>query len=629
MNLFAEASPKDKAAILAAILLLATITVVVVGALIALAGLGQYSRSMAWEQIPRFFWYYRHDHQVRGWLSRGLLLAGGAVLIIVLMILRGRTSLHGTARFAREGEIRREGMRAETGIILGRKGGRYLIFGGSEHVLVEAPTRGGKGVGIVIPNLLNWRDSIVVLDVKKENWQTTAGFRKAQGQDVYLFDPLDVDGRTARYNPLSYIRRSDDNDVINELQKIAVMLFPTPERGDPFWSEAARVGFVGVGAYVASEPELPFTVGEIYRHLTSGDPKARLPCVIGERIAAGRPLSNGAVSAIADFTSASDNTFASIKQTITGRLNLWLNPYVDAATSETDFHLSDIRLRRMSIYLGVSPDNIDRVAPLYNLLFQQLVDLNTRKLPGYGGGDIEVLVLLDEFARLGRAGVIASGFSYVAGYGLRLLPVIQSRAQLRGIYGNDVADEIVSNCGVEVAFTPKELRVANELSERLGFYSTKAVSRSRSIHGMLANRSQSESDHRRALMLPQELMQMRKNRLLILRGGIPPVRGVKIRYFKMADFKKRLIAAPLVARRPLPAIPALPETRRASPPEDAGVDMLLNDPVLAEVVTPAISAIDLDLDAIELLQAQDMGPEEAARHVQETIARQLGLLELA
>ncbi len=378
-------------------------------------------------------------------------------------------------------------------------------------------------------------------------------------------DPLDPEGRTARYNPLSFIDRLDDVDVVNELQKIGGMLFPAPEKADPFWAEAARAAFVGVGALVAANPALPFTIGEIYRRLTTGDPKIELPKVVEEAQKRGQRLSQACVSALSDFTSASDNTFSGIKQTITSKLNLWLNPYVDAATSETDFDLRQVRRERISIYLGVSPDNIDRIAPVYNLFLQQLIDLNTRELPA-SGGQVPVLLLLDEFARLGKAPVIASAFSYVAGYGLRLLPVIQSRSQPRGIYGADVTDEIIANCGLEVVFTPKELRVANELSERLGFFTMNVKSKSRTIHGMLANRSISESDQRRALMMPQELMQMPKGDLLLLRGGIPPVRARKIEYFRSRHFTSRISDPPKVAPRPI----MIPQAKQASPPASAG-----------------------------------------------------------
>src|SRR5205085_8213844 len=156
-------------------------------------------------------------------------------------------------------------------------------------------------------------------------------------------------------------------------------------------AEAARTGLIGVGAYVAETPELPFSLGAIYRQLTHGDPRARFPEEVKGRAAAGRPLSYGCVSAISDFCSASENTFASIKQTITARMNLWLNPRVCAATDVSDFDLRDLRERRMSLYLGVSPDNLARVAPLYNLLLQQLVDLNTRERPTADRHAIQVL----------------------------------------------------------------------------------------------------------------------------------------------------------------------------------------------------------------------------------------------
>ena len=571
MTRLSDARPLTKVAIVAGVLAAVLILCALCAVLVALVGLKQIGPRMQITTVPAWLWYYRGDPLLHLWLKRGALVSGAITFVILLVILKRGRSLHGEARFARESEIRQEQLRSKSGIIVGQKGGRYLVFGGTEHVLLEAPTRAGKGVGVVIPNLLSWADSVVVLDVKRENWDITAGFRARHGQAVYLFDPLDPEGRTARYNPLSFIDRLDDVDVVNELQKIGGMLFPAPEKADPFWAEAARAAFVGVGALVAANPALPFTIGEIYRRLTAGDPKVELPKVVEEAQKRGQRLSQACVSALSDFTSASDNTFSGIKQTITSKLSLWLNPYVDAATSETDFDLRQVRRERISIYLGVSPDNIDRIAPVYNLFLQQLIDLNTRELPA-SGGQVPVLLLLDEFARLGKAPVIASAFSYVAGYGLRLLPVIQSRSQPRGIYGADVTDEIIANCGLEVVFTPKELRVANELSERLGFFTMNVKSKSRTIHGMLANRSISESDQRRALMMPQELMQMPKGELLLLRGGIPPVRARKIEYFRSRHFTSRISDPPKVA----PRLIMIPQAKQVSPSASAsaGSDVL-------------------------------------------------------
>ncbi len=217
--------------------------------------------------------------------------------------------------------------------------------------------------------------------------------------------------------------------------------------------------------------------------------------------------------------------------------------------------LRTLRSRPTSIYLGVSPDNVARCAPLYSLFFQQLVDLNTRRLPDRRAEPLEVLILLDEFARLGHAGVLARAFAYVAGYGLRLLPVLQSPAQLRAIYGPDVAEEIMSNCAVEIAFAPKELRTARDLSERLGAYTYAALSRSRPAMLGAGKRSVTLSDQKRPLMLPQELMQMDAGALIVLKAGLPPILGRKLRFFTHPALKRRPVAPPDVPPIPRPATP--------------------------------------------------------------------------
>jgi type IV secretion system protein VirD4 len=598
MTRFASAPWPLKAAYVGTLAAGAVTLLAGLAAVVALAGLKRFSADIDPAAIPGWFWYYRGDPGVRRWLGIGALSSLGLALLVVIGFFRNlRPPLHGAARWASEAELAREGLRAKQGILLGRAGGRPLVFGGPEHVMLYAPTRTGKGVGVVIPNLLTWPDSVVVLDVKRENWAATAGFRAAH-QQVILFDPLDPEGRTARFNPLGHIDRADPIAVLDELQKLAVMLFPAPHNTDPFWAESARTGLIGVGAYVAETPELPFSLGAIYAELTEGDPRTRLPAIMAARVDGGRPLSSGCAGALSDFCSASENTFAGVKQTVTSRLGLWLNPRVCAATEVSDFDLRDLRDRRMSIYLAVSPDNLARVAPLYNLLLQQLVDLSTRTLPTAEAHRVQVLVLLDEFARLGHAAVIAHGFSYVAGYGLRLLPVLQSPAQLRAEYGPDLAEDIMANCGVEIAFAPKELKVAQDLSERLGYWTYQARSKSRPSGLSSGRRSVSDSDQRRALMMPQELIAMPANRLLVLRAGMPPVRGTKIAYWRERTFARRV--------RPPPAIPVHPgvaasRTKASSvmPPSKPAArapkrgreDM---DDLTLELVLPALEAAGLE-----------------------------------
>ncbi|ANC52759.1 MAG: type IV secretion system protein VirD4 [Brevundimonas sp.] len=564
MTRFASASPAARAALAAAAALLVLGLVSIGAMMVALIGLGRFSGDIDPGRVPAWFLYYRHDPEVRRWLAIGSASSGLVCLVLsAAALLNRRRPLHGAARWASASEQHRAGLRARQGVILGRAGSRLLVADGPDHVILYAPTRTGKGVGVVIPNLLAWPGSVVVLDIKRENFEATAGYRAEAGQRVLLFDPLAKDGRTARFNPLGHIDRDDPVAVLDELQRMSVMLFTGSDHADPFWSEAARTGFIGVGAVVAETPDRPFTLGEIYRQLTQGDPRLRFPALIEDRRRQGRPLSAGYVSALTDFCASSENTFASVRQSITSRMGLWLNPAVDAATSASDFDLRTVREGDLSLYLGASPDNLLRVAPLYALLFQQLVDLNSRALPGRA--DRPVLVLLDEFARLGRAPVLAHAFAWVAGYGLRLLPVIQSPSQLRGLYGADVTEEILTNCGIEIVFAPKELKVAQDLSERLGYYTYSARSRSRPSGLAQGRRSHTDSDQRRALMLPQELMQLPGDALLVLKAGLPPVRGRKIRYYRERVFTARLRPAPTVPPaagppiRPL-LVPPLPET---------------------------------------------------------------------
>lgn len=572
MNRSASAAPGLKAAKLAFGFFAALLFVTVGGGTIALVGLGQFSGDVDPLRAPSWFWYYRGDPEVRRWLLIGF---GAATLLAVLSaaaaLLTRRRPLHGAARWATASEQRAAGLRARQGLILGRaKGGGFLISDGSEHVMLYAPTRTGKGVGVVIPNLLTWPHSVVVLDIKRENFEATAGYRAECGQRVLMFDPLASDGRTARFNPLGHVNRSDALAVLDELQRMAAMLFPGHDHADPFWSEAARTGFIGVGAYVAATLDRPFSLGEIFRQLTAGDPRQRFPKEIEARLREGCPLPAGCVAALNDFCASSENTFSSVRQTLTTRMGLWLNPRVDAATTASDFDLRDLRTGKMSLYLGASPDNLLRVAPLYSLLFQQLVDLNSRSLPA--PADNPTLVLLDEFARLGAAPALAHAFSWAAGYGLRLLPVIQSPAQLRAIYGHDLAEDIFANCGIEVVFSPKDLKTAQDLSERLGAYTYAARSRSRPKGIGSGRRTVTVSDQRRPLMLPQELLQMPPTDLLVLKSGLPAIRGRKIAYYREPVLRRRLRPAPQID----PA-PPLPDSSlfHAPPPtrEDANMDL--------------------------------------------------------
>lgn len=539
---------RSRLAIQAGLAILAAATFLVVASNVLLLGLRAHDGGLHIFDILTFARQFGTDKRLDRWLTIGFLSGAIATFGFLGAILRARPRpLHGDARFAMPREIEQAGLREKHGLLLAQADGKLLTFGGSEHVIVYAPTRSGKGVGVVIPNLLSWADSVVVLDVKKENFVRTAGFRAAHGQMVHLFDPLDPEGRTARYNPLSSVRR-DPANLYDDLQRIAGMLFPPDPRGDPFWTEAARSAFIAIGGYIAETPRLPFSIGEILRQLTAAsDVKAHLESVISARRTGPDQLSAPCVAALNDFLAASENTLQSVRKTVTARLGLWLNPRIDAATSTSDFDLSKLRSEAISIYLAVTPDNLDRLAPLLNLFFQQVVDLNARELPEHSPAHSRrLLLLLDEFPSLGHVGVLAKSVAFVAGYGIRLLTILQSPSQLRAIYGPDEAKNFLTNHAVEIVFTPKEHDVAVELSERFGTQTVEAKSRSRPWGFSNRSRSETVSDHRRPLLLPQELKLVPKSKAFVLMAGLPPILADKLVYHEDRRFMARLAPPPII-----------------------------------------------------------------------------------
>jgi type IV secretion system protein VirD4 len=502
------------------------------------------------DATPITLWQYWHYYGSDAAVMRWIYIASGIAAALtlspgLLFIGSNKRSLFGDARFAKTSEIRRAGLLGEKGIIVGRYGKNFLMFAGQQHAIISAPTRSGKGVGIVIPNLLNWPDSVVVLDIKQENWDITSAYRKKFGQECYLFNPAPADYRTHRYNPLFYIS-DDPNFRIDDVQKIANMLFPDQAGTDPIWTATPRSLFLGIVLSLAETPDKLVTLGQVLREtLTDGDGSSYFTKLINTRAADGKPFSGPCVRALNSYISiSSENTRAGVITSFRSRLELWMNPLVDAATSANDFDLRDIRKRRMSIYIGVTPDNLERMAPLINLFFQQLIDLNTRELPNQNKTiKYTCLLLMDEFTAIGKIGVISKGIGYLAGYWLRMMPIIQSPAQLVEVYGKEAAQTFTTNHALNIIFPPKasETQTARDISEWLGYQTVKGTSTSKA-KSVFAKKPESEniSDQRRALLLPQEITALGQDRALIIIENVPAILAKKVVYFQDASFTSRL-----------------------------------------------------------------------------------------
>jgi type IV secretion system protein VirD4 len=494
----------------------------------------------------QYWYYYGETKQVVRWLwiSSGLSLA--ICLAPGAFFFSGeKRSLFGDARFAKKSEVKKAGLLGSKGIIVGLYKRSYLVFGGSQHVIMSAPTRSGKGVGIVVPNLLTWSDSAVVLDIKQENHAITSGFRAKHGQKVYLFNPAAVDYRTHRYNPLAYL--SDDKNIrIDDIQKIGNMLFPDQPGTDPIWTATPRMLFLGIVLFLVETPGKLVTLGQVLREtLADGDGSKYFAKQINERANTTGALSGECIRALSSYiTIASDNTRSGVMSSFRSRLELWANPLVDAATSANDFDLRDVRKKRMSVFVGVTPDNLDRMAPLLNLFFQQLIDLNTRELPERNAAlKYQCLILPDEFTAMGKIDVLSKGISYIAGYGLRMLPIVQSPAQIVHVYGKEAAQTFTTNHALQIVFPPKasELDTARDISEWLGYQTVKGTSLSRG-KGWFSKKQESlsESDQKRALLLPQEITGLGKGAELVVVEDCPPILAKKIRYYNDHVFMDRL-----------------------------------------------------------------------------------------
>ena len=469
------------------------------------------------------------------------------------VIAKQNRPLHGAARFANMAEIRKAGLLDPKGgldktILVGKKNGRYLTYGGYQFVILAAPTRSGKGVGIVVPNCLNYSDSLVVLDIKGENFDITSGFRAKHGQKVYLFAPFDEAGVTHRYNPLEYIS-DDPAQRLGDIDAIGTALYSGGNQNDKFWSENAKDLFRGLCLFVLERKDLPKTFGEILRQ-ASGKGKPLKEYIFEELKKAqdtGHPFSNACIDCLNRVLSNSENTLAGIVATFGTPLLIFQNPRVDLATSANDFDLREVRRERMSIYFKMPPNKLKEGSVLVNLFFDQLLNLNTRVLPSQDKTlKQQCLVLLDEMTSIGKVAMIAQAVSYMAGYNMRLLTIIQNKSQLEDVYGKAGALTLLSNHALMVMYAPSPTvqSDAQEYSEMLGYETVKSRSRTSSMQSS----STSTSDQRRALMLPQEIRELGQTREIVSLENCKPILCNKIRYYEDPDFTCR-------AHLPPPSIP--------------------------------------------------------------------------
>jgi type IV secretion system protein VirD4 len=534
-----------------------------------------------------FWWWYGFDAYAPAIFVEGAYIAasGGFISIAVaigMSVWRAREAkkveTYGSARWAERQEVQAAGLLGADGVVLGRYERDYLRHDGPEHVLCFAPTRSGKGVGLVVPSLLTWPGSAIVHDIKGENWQLTAGFRAKHGR-VLLFDPTNV--RSSAYNPLLEVRRGEWE--VRDVQNIADILVD-PEGSlekRNHWEKTSHSLLVGAILHVLYAEE-DKTLAGVAAFLS--DPKRPIESTLAAMMKTAHLGEAGPhpviASAARELLNKSDNERSGVLSTAMSFLGLYRDPVVAEVTRRCDWRITDIVgvKHPTTLYLVVPPSDINRTKPLIRLILNQVGRRLTEDLQAKAGRH-RLLLMLDEFPALGRLDFFESALAFMAGYGLKSFLIAQSLNQIEKAYGAN--NSILDNCHVRVSFATNDERTAKRVSDALGTATEMKAMRNYAGHRLspwLGHLMVSRSETARQLLTPGEIMQLPPTDEIVMVAGTPPIRAKKARYYEDARFKERILTPPTIVppkqarpddwtALPLPARPVIAE---AKPGADAG-----------------------------------------------------------
>jgi type IV secretion system protein VirD4 len=502
---------------------------------------------------PAFFlWWYWFDAYAPRIFVEGAVIAssGGFAAITVaigMSVWRAReakeATTYGSARWASVPEIKAAGLLKPDGVVLGRFDRAYLRHDGPEHVLCFAPTRSGKGVGLVVPTLLTWAGSAIVHDIKGENWQLTAGWRSRFGR-VLLFDPTDP--RSSAYNPLLEVRRGDQE--VRDVQNVADILVDPEgalERRN-HWEKTSHSLLVGAILHVLYA-EANKTLAGVANFLS--DPRhpieSTLRAMMTTRHLGDQPHPVIA-SAARELLNKSENERSGVLSTAMSFLGLYRDPVVAKVTARCEWRIADLVDSRQpaTLYLVVPPSDISRTKPLVRLVLNQIGRRLTEELHG-GDKTHRLLLMLDEFPALGRLDFFESALAFMAGYGLKSFLIAQSLNQIEKAYGPNNA--ILDNCHVRVAFATNDERTARRVSDALGTATEMRAMKNYAGHRLspwLGHLMVSRQETARPLLTPGEVMQLSSSDELVLVSGLSPIRAKKVRYYEDRRFIARVLPPP-------------------------------------------------------------------------------------
>lgn len=518
----------------------------------------------------------------------GLMIATSIMLLNFMLTITGiHTSkasefIHGSARWANKKDIEAAGLFSNEGVYVGAwrdKGNqvRYLRHNGPEHILCYAPTRSGKGVGLVVPTLLSWQHSAVVLDLKGELWEMSAGWRREYAENKVLrFEPANP-AHSIGFNPLEEIRIGTEYEV-GDVQNLATLIVDPDGRGlNDHWQKTAQSLLVGAILHLLykskangkianlalldamfADPEKP--VDELWQEMTTYLHMGEKPHPVVA--AAGR-----------DMIDRAHEEAGSVLSTAKSYLSLYRDPAVAKIISKSEFRIADLMNYHdpVSLYIVTQPSDKTRLRPLVRIIVNMILRLLANRMEFENGRPVphykhRLLMLLDEFPSLGRLEIMQESLAFVAGYGIKCYLIVQDINQLQNSasgYGRE--ESITSNCHIQIAFPPNRVETAEHLSKLTGqttIVKNQITASGRRISPILGQVSRTFQEVQRALLTVDESMRMpgpvkdhnglikEPGDMVIYCAGFPAIYGQQPLYFKDPIFQRRAeIPAPKMTDR--------------------------------------------------------------------------------
>ena len=500
-----------------------------------------------------FWWWYIYDAYAPQVFVEGAFIAASGSFISIaaaigMSVWRAReaknVATYGSARWAEPGEVKAIGLLGADGVVLGQLGHDYLRHDGPEHVLCFAPTRSGKGVGLVVPSLLTWPGSAIVHDIKGENWQLTAGYRSQHGR-VLLFDPTNA--KSSAYNPLLEVRRGEWE--VRDVQNVADVLVDPEGSLDKrnHWEKTSHSLLVGAILHVLYA-EVDKTLAGVAAFLS--DPKRPIETTLQAMMTTRHLGEKGPHPVVAstarELLNKSDNERSGVLSTAMSFLGLYRDPVVAEVTCRCDWRIADLIAdpRPATLYLVVPPSDISRTKPLIRLVLNQIGRRLTEDLHAKDRRH-RILMMLDEFPALGRLDFFESALAFMAGYGIKSFLIAQSLNQIEKAYGAN--NSILDNCHVRVSFATNDERTAKRVSDALGTATEMRAMKNYAGHRLnpwLGHLMVSRQETARPLLTPGEVMQLPPTDEIVMVAGTPPIRAKKARYYEDHRFTERVLAPP-------------------------------------------------------------------------------------